>query len=539
MDQLSRTLRTGNLSRAKEETRMSVLHVEYDDDGYDPGGFSFVDRTIRSIDLEEPEASVVFATVYDDDDELSKSDGFPDEIVEGELIVGVDDYMDPQERRYRRARRCGIVCCFCLFCVSLMWVLGIGIFFAYINIEDKNVEKTMSNALTAAPVPTDSPTAAPVMTRPPSLDDVQNNVSMPELVPIHPSCFVCSDGTQGQEGIFSMTKPNELVFVPPNTMMDSETDMTCEYLQIAGESGLIDPDSCSNLQSQASIKERCGCTSIPGERADSPAIDEVVTESNPEPVFPSCYLCGSKVMGKPLAILTLPSSLPYEESQTCQDVNAIGITGYLPERVCTQIQSDEEIIEMCGCGATGDEEGEGGDVSATTIVSAEAGEFPPCFLCGSEEDSFSNPDYVLSLPGALGNPEELTCADMNNIGKKGEITPEGCVMLQSITDNLEQCGCSNILLVDGSENIFAGDKNEYILREVEYPPCYLCESETDTFCTPDSVPSSLSDFLGYPEGTTCAEIDCIRNEDSITPEQCAITQSDILKQCGCSSSSGV
>lgn len=338
-------------------------------------------------------------------------------------------------------------------------------------------------------------------------------------------------------------------------MMDSKTDMTCKYLHIAGTTGLIDPESCSYLQSRASVKKRCGCILTLGERVDSPFVEKVEIVLNPEPIFPNCYVCGSKVMGKPLGIITLQS---YEDPQTCQDVNALGITGYMSARMCTKIQSDEEIIEKCGCGITGEEEGEGtgGDVSTTTIASEVVGEFPPCFLCGSEEDTFSNPDHVLSLPGALGNPEELTCADMNNIGKKGNIAPEGCAILQSMTDNLEHCGCSNVVLVDGPRdpigpfvyerapamkkiapaiNSFTkeGISDEEEIHLV-YTPCYICGSETNIFSAPDFVPS-FSKFLGYPEGTTCAELDSIRKEDNITPKECAIIQSEILEQCGCSS----
>lgn len=189
------------------------MHVEYDDDGYDPGGFSFVDRTVsfRNYDEEtqrtlgEPEGSVVFITVYHDD-ELTKEDVFHDELVEGELVEAVDDYMDPQERRYRRARRCGIFCCGFILCIFLVLGLCIVITSTYINIYAKNAAKYNTPA-----VPTNSPTAAPVMSRPPLLDDVQK-FSLPEVVALNPSCFVCSDGTQDQEeGIFSMTKPNELV----------------------------------------------------------------------------------------------------------------------------------------------------------------------------------------------------------------------------------------------------------------------------------------------------------------------------------------
>jgi hypothetical protein len=536
---------------------MSALHVEYDDDGYDPGGFSFVDRTVSIWNYDEetqktfgePEGSVVFVAVYRDD-ELTKEDVFHDEVVEGELVEAVDDYMDPQERRYRRARRCGIFCCGFILCIFLVLGLCIAIISAYFNIHANNAAKYNTPA-----VPTNSPTAAPVMTRPPSLGDVQQ-VSLPEVVALHPSCFVCSDGTQDQEeGIFSMTKPNELVFVPPNTMMDSKTDMTCEYLYIAGTTGLIDPESCSYLQSKTSVKKRCGCISTLGQRADSLFVEKAEIVFNPEPIFPSCYVCGSKVLGKPLGIITLQS---YEDPQTCQDVDALGITGHMSARMCTNIQSDDEIIEECGCGFTGEEEGEGkGDnVSTTTIALTEVGEFPPCFLCGSEEDTFSNPDHVLSLPGALGNPEELTCADMNNIGKKGNIAPEGCDMLQSMTDNLEQCGCSNVVSADGPRDPtepFVYERSpamkeislainpstkESISDEEEihsvYTPCYLCGSETNTFSAPDFVPS-LSKFLGYPEGTTCAELDRIRKEDNITPKECAIIQSEILEQCGCSS----
>jgi hypothetical protein len=172
----------------------------------------------------------------------------------------------------------------------------------------------------------------------------------------------------------------------------------------------------------------------------------------------------------------------------------------------------------------------------------EVGE-PPCFMCGEEPATISNPNFVLDLPPFLGYPLGTTCADLERIGRfDGTITPEGCAILQQQTEVV--CGCSNLDEEASSDaggppaGVETGGPPAGVGEEVSesFPPCYWCGgTESDTASNPDSV-LDLPPFLGYPPGTTCGDLERIgRFDRTISPGGCGIVQGQtaILEQCGC------
>jgi hypothetical protein len=107
---------------------------------------------------------------------------------------------------------------------------------------------------------------------------------------------------------------------------------------------------------------------------------------------------------------------------------------------CNPIQ----IPEQCGCSNVINGGDNVEDISEEEVTHAT---YPICYLCGSEDDAFSNPDLVLSLLPFLGFPEGTACVDLSNIGNEGKIKPEVCSIIQSRTGILDQCGCSNTLYI--------------------------------------------------------------------------------------------
>lgn len=211
---------------------------------------------------------------------------------------------------------------------------------------------------------------------------------------------------------------------------------TCQDVNAVGITGYIPPQECSVIQSQQEIIETCGC----GKKASVEGTDEAQELS-----FPSCYICGSESvpLGRPNADLSLPPSLGCVDSVTCEAAIAMGMTGYIPLKACSEIQAS--IFEQCGCGLFRDDEDEGSEGNTTIITSEEFEEssFPSCYLCGSENIFLGNPGAILNISSELGYGDTASCQEMNTIGISGNIVPQGCSAMQSQSSILQKCGCGD------------------------------------------------------------------------------------------------
>ena len=170
--------------------------------------------------------------------------------------------------------------------------------------------------------------------------------------------------------------------------------------------------------------------------------------------------------------------------------------------------------------------------------------------------TISDPDFVLQLPPFLGYPPGSTCGDIDRIGRfDGTIDPEGCGILQSQIQSL--CGCSNIAPPNaggppasvggppqgvgvGGPPADVGGPPPGVVPGVgeevseNFPPCLLCGEESATISNQDTI-LELPPFLGYPPGTTCADLERIgRFDGTINPGGCAILQQQTEVICGCS-----
>ena len=67
--------------------------------------------------------------------------------------------------------------------------------------------------------------------------------------------------------------------------------------------------------------------------------------------------------------------------------------------------------------------------SLATLANA----YEPCYLCGSADINYINPDHVL--------PHTYTCGIAETVGRNGGIDPEACI-IQAQYNSLNGCVCS-------------------------------------------------------------------------------------------------
>ena len=324
------------------------------------------------------------------------------------------------------------------------------------------------------------------------------------IQPNFPSCFICGGSNNGLVG-----NPDAILSLP--SALGFGDNASCQDVNAVGVTGYISPGACTVIQEEKEIIDNCGCGGV----------DEVAPVIRVD--FPSCSLCGSKRLAYPKAVLNLPSGLGYGDSAPCEAVNALGLTGYISEGACSFIQQQDTIIETCGCGIQAEQQQDEDE---------EEESFPSCYVCGSRDVILSVPEAALSLPPLLGYGDSVTCQVADAIGITGLISPSACLEIQNETSIKDQCGCrsSSSSDVDTSTTTATGDVSE------AQPPCFLCGEEFATISNPDLI-LDLPDFLGYPDDITCKGLDDIgRFDRTISPTGCNIMQSqtEMLQQCGCS-----
>ena len=389
------------------------MHIEEEDGSGDPWGYSFVTWrgfSFRNIyDEELPmdhesklNGSQTGRTVYDD---MEEEDDDEEE--------GVETFQDEElvEAENGRLQRRLLLCFICLFGTCANVGLGIGMFFVGKKISPHKV----------VGIATKHPTSTPTMA--PSAASKADSLPVEEELPLNTTCYVCGSSE------YTISKPNTILLL--QSFQDLPEITTCSDLDHIGRiDGSISPDECALLKSETKIFQQCGCSNSHNETG---ADELIVKDKSSELNFPSCLICGSGKMNNPSATVSDPVSWGLLENATCENLNTVGLTGYIEPQACSDIQSSKEIMETC-CLAS----------HTTTIpTDSKSVQFPPCFLCGSEKDEISNPDLVLSLPTVLGYPENTTCARINNVGLEGKIRPEDCSIIQSEEKKTKQCGCSN------------------------------------------------------------------------------------------------
>jgi hypothetical protein len=509
-------------------------------------------------------------------------------------------------------------------CLLLLWALAVGEFFAYVKIKSDQAENAGGGGAVTVGGSNNNdddmmaPFPAPlIITRPPALADYDPStiVALPESVAAYPACYVCGDNLEQELMSQVMSNPKELVYISPQNSMEFissnnynygkggiETDVSCETLRIAGLYGFIDIDSCSNLQNQLSMKERCGCNIIVSTTSTSTDADAAGdTDEDEEDIDATttvsatiidksdipCYLCGSEdaTLANPDSILVLPEFLGYPDDFTCSNLDRLGRFNdgnSISEVGCNILQSQTEILIQCGCSniigisTNSTNSDESGTETIATGSSGVAGggqdgvdastnngeitdsnfalpSFPPCYICGDGGDSMSSnasggarttdstgyivsnvrspkigtltlPSNILTLPSS----DTATCQDINAVGISGFIQPDGCIALQS-NDIMIQCGCSNALIVEEDE-----DEDPAVVIQPSFPSCFICgESNSGLIGNPDAI-LSLPSALGFGDNASCQDVNAVGVIGYISPGACAIIQEEkeIIDNCG-------
>ena len=371
------------------------MNIEYEDESGDPSGYSYVtwrgfsfrysgyDEELQIGRASKLNDSQADTTLSDDMEEESRLETFQDE--------------HPVECEQGRLQRFIMICFVCLF--------GTCVFF---------VGKEVSSH---EAVDVGTPTMAP------SASSTVDFLRIEEEPSLNSTCFICGSAD------YSVSNPNTVPLF--HSILDLPKNTTCSDLDyISRIDDSITPDKCAALMSQTQIFQQCGCNSTKNDIGDDGLS---VAGKSLNPNFPSCPICGSGKMKNPSATVSVSVSWGYLENTVCENLDAVGLTGYISPEACSDIQSSKQITETC-CLAPH---------NATIPGESKVLPFPQCFICGSETDGISNPNSILSLPTFLGYPDNTTCAHLNNVGKDGKIKPEHCSVIRSKTEKIKQCGCSN------------------------------------------------------------------------------------------------
>lgn len=132
-----------------------------------------------------------------------------------------------------------------------------------------------------------------------------------------------------------------------------------------------------------------------------------------EAQYPPCLICepGEVVTFPDLAFVVLTIGF---DPVTCQEIFDDGINGKLTPNNCLDVRRG--VHRHCGC-----------ELPQQNLQ---------CPLCGPNEE-LANPTQTVLIPGP--NMALVSCEDLQDMGNRGEITPQDCLQIQqSLPDT---CGC--------------------------------------------------------------------------------------------------
>jgi len=286
---------------------------------------------------------------------------------------------------------------------------------------------------------------------------------------------------------------------------------------------------------------------------DAPATDAPTEATTEQATYDTCYVCGNEI--DTIIRTNLTVQFPTESGDvfevTCQQVYDDGLAGRIPETACEFIAGATQA--NCGCAlpnytcnicdpdgsssgqnlvvkspdavpeipgqpprtcAELDEAGKGrlippGECSALAIFTAQTCGCAPadftCSVCGdgwqvSNAGSLINED-LLSF---LEEDEVLTCAELQEQGLAGNLTPAECNEAEfSIRTT---CGCT---------------------PEGGFAQCSICGQGSETL-----APEAEISITGLP-ATTCGDLQAQGLNGTLNPSQCVASQVAAAVSCSC------
>ena len=215
-------------------------------------------------------------------------------------------------------------------------------------------------------------------------------------------CSVCANDKV-------VTSLEGIVYIP------SQPNRTCgEYAQ-ATATGAIQETQCELLQQFTDLP--CGCE-----------VRETAYE---------CSVCGEGMMvTEPDATVLLPNG----EYNTCAGLENSGLSGEIPEALCSTVQPF--AMEACYCKERPSDE-------VTEMVTA-APSFTPvvrdCPICGKGM-AISIPEGIVEIP----TQPSRTCSQLSDQAAAGNITTTQCILMNPYV--FEACGCTTADVTDEPSQI--------------------------------------------------------------------------------------
>ena len=239
------------------------------------------------------------------------------------------------------------------------------------------------------------------------------------------------------------------------------------------------------------------------------------------PTYQDCNVCGTGGnLTEPDQILALPTLA----NVTCQEAQAAGASGEVPEATCQFLQLYVFDNTLCGC--------QNRDVNITAPPTpSPTPNFPTCHLCGDDktEDRVQNP--MATLP--FGNAT-VHCSFAEEAGLDGLWNQDLCRVLQNVSANV--CGCGPAPAATPSEAT-APSSSEY---DEEAGACFLCGGPGYDFLNPDAqiqVPFELTQvvegIVGQDDPFRCSNLQRFQDVTAWSSLVCSFLQSTGAAVCGC------
>lgn len=292
----------------------------------------------------------------------------------------------------------------------------------------------------------------------------------------NPSCFVCGE--------------NGHVFLP-NVIAANGSN--CGEMETIGRDNGLSPDLCSRLQ--ALVEEECGCFSLPAQPPAFAPFDTALA-SNPSSEI-SCSICGvGKQVFDPEAIFTFPNQL---DTISCSELQAAGAAGFIRPSACSFLP--DVVADPCKCQPIGCPQ------ISPAMAPTSAYPLGYCSVCGPSLQ-VTNPSANVSYPFPFYR--DIQCDDLEREGASGNLTPEQCQLLPSLTSSA--CDCQPL---EGN------------------PPCNVCG---DGFMSiPCGIAFLQQQTINGRSSLRCDEIEEYGRAGMISPEMCIGLQeySSYTGSCGC------
>jgi hypothetical protein len=225
-----------------------------------------------------------------------------------------------------------------------------------------------------------------------------------------------------------------------------------------------------------------------------------------------CNICGDEDNGQVITNLVGFVDIPSLGGLSCRQLEDRGLNRNIPDDVCEEEVQITSVQDTCGCMVPPTPTPAPNESMVPTVegFSTPAPNFV-CPICGGPDFGITNFTGVIEFPGT---GESLTCQQLQDRARDGQISPNICFDPDSALTNAVQLNCACVF------------------------KCNLCgTSETDG--TAGTITALNGTITVAGNSRTCGELVELANTGQITEQQCDSLQPLALDPCQCVFTNGV